>query len=190
MEIAVARREAARPARQTHTECLHRELQRQVPRRLPQRKLGHLTGARHGDDRCLATRLQWTTPAQLARQEHSGRVRRPAPRAGVPCNHEPGRYDRNHVVYEVDLRPVVGGRARKGEMTHLQNRWNCQPTVYGYASDCALLNCRSWLLRGAGRRSRHKVPVVLGGTLSTLDGNTGPDPSWPAATSMRAMSQL
>lgn len=37
---------------------LHRELQRQVPRRMLQRKLVHLTGACQGDDLCLATRLQ------------------------------------------------------------------------------------------------------------------------------------
>ncbi len=62
------------PARQTGRELFHRELQRQVSRRVPQSPLVSWSGRRSPPNRDLATRLQLRPAAQ-----HSGR-RLPGPR--------------------------------------------------------------------------------------------------------------
>ncbi len=79
-----AARRAARlhPARQAGGERLRRELQRQVPRRVPQPALVHRPGRCPGDDRRLARRLQYRQATQRARGSRASRFRAPAPPDG------------------------------------------------------------------------------------------------------------
>src|SRR6185312_9932693 len=67
------------PARQADAERLHRKLQRQVPRRVPERSLVHVaaTGARR--HRQLAHRLQRSPPAQQLWPNPAGAVRHQPP---------------------------------------------------------------------------------------------------------------
>lgn len=56
-------RTAADPARKADAERVHRKLQRQVPRRVPQRAVLHHDGTGTSRDCCMAPRLQRATPA-------------------------------------------------------------------------------------------------------------------------------
>ena len=61
-------------ARTAHGERLHRELQRQVPRRVSERELVPRSGRRAGEDRDLAVRLQPSAAALGARLSHPSGV--------------------------------------------------------------------------------------------------------------------
>ena len=61
-------------ARTAHGERLHRELQRQVPRRVSERELVPRSGRRAGEDRDLAVRLQPSAAALGARLSHTSGV--------------------------------------------------------------------------------------------------------------------
>jgi hypothetical protein len=61
---------AFHPAGDADSELLRRELQRNVPRRMPQRQLVRQLGGCLPSDQLVATRLQASPSAQLARRSH------------------------------------------------------------------------------------------------------------------------
>src|SRR5690606_1053514 len=86
------RQDRLRSARQTGAELLRRELQRHLPRRLPEPPLVHLARSSQGADRIMETRVQHGAAALVAQAAYTRQVccasseRWP----GVGPNHQPG----------------------------------------------------------------------------------------------------
>jgi putative transposase len=68
------RQSLVHPSRKAERECLHRILQRQVPRRMLERALVHHDGASSKGHRVVADRIQHRATTQLDRKHHTGRV--------------------------------------------------------------------------------------------------------------------